>query len=158
MWRARVPPPARRTTWMPCFRASTISSRIGNSAARPRSRMLWPPIFTTLTSGITAVGRYSKVSWPVSVDDDSSESMVRRSDILDALLHDDGADVLAAQRARELATLEAVDDDDALAVLRRLECLVELEVEDVLLRHPLRELVERDLAEQLRVGVLLRIL
>ena len=41
----------------PSFRAATISSRIGNSAARPRSRMLWPPILTTLTSGITAVGR-----------------------------------------------------------------------------------------------------
>src|SRR5688572_11182609 len=120
MWRARVPPPASSTTWMPSFRAATISSRIGNTAARPRSRMLWPPILTTLTSGITAVGLYSKLSCePVNDEPESDDSIVRRS-ATGGLLDDHGADVFAGECARELPRHEAVDDHDALEVLRGL--------------------------------------
>src|SRR5262249_8203010 len=45
-------------------RLATISSTTGATAARPRSMMLWPPIFTTLTQGRMAkLGVRSVASW-----------------------------------------------------------------------------------------------
>src|SRR5690242_7909707 len=50
MCRARVPAPVPRIIlWR--SRLETISSTTGQTAPRPRSMMLWPPIFTTFTQG-----------------------------------------------------------------------------------------------------------
>ena len=113
MWRARVPPPAARRPGCRVLRAATISSRIGNSAARPRSRIDWPPILTTLTSGMTRDGAVVDAvgAAPVSVEparrglDGAALGVIGQ-----ASLRDDGADVLAGERARQLAAAEAVDD------------------------------------------------
>src|SRR5262245_38859148 len=159
MWRARVPPPARMTICTPSRRASTISSRIGKSAARPRSITLCPPILTTRTSGMTATGRYSTDDGvaPVSVDADKADAMLRRS-ATGHLAGDHGADILAGERARELPGLEPVHDHDPRDVLGLRPGPVQLVVEDVLGRHAREQLAERDLRDVLRVGVLLRVL
>src|ERR1700722_8647396 len=136
---------------------------MGKSAFRPRSMIDCPPTLMTLVSGIIATTSWSNPFRPVDVSADSPSafSMTWRAPgglAMRRLLLDDGPGALARQRARELPALQAVHDLDPLDVPRRLPHLEELAVENQLLGHVGLERVERDVLDELRVGVLLGVL
>src|SRR5262245_37036128 len=134
-------------------RSSSTSGRI---ASWPRSMMERPPIFTTCTQGSSRIGR-SPATGPVR----SRSSRAWRASgeatcliwlsamaMLSSARSDDGADVLAGERAGQSAGDEAIHDLHLADVAGRGEQIEHRELEDRVLQPPCLHLGHRDLWDE----------
>src|SRR5271169_466847 len=129
------------------------SSTMGRIASAPRSMIERPPIFTTCTQGRSRMGRppatgrvrsESSRVWRAS-GEATCLAVLERSVMSASLRGDDGAHMLAGERAGQVARDEAVHDLDLVDVTRRLEKIEHGEFEDRIVQ-PLRlHLIDGDL-------------
>src|ERR1700733_11039663 len=132
------------------LRSSSTSGRI---ASAPRSMIERPPIFTTCTQGKSLIGRppatgrvrlESRSVWRASGDATCLAELAGSVIGLISLRADDGAHMLAGERAGQVAPDEAVHDLHLVNVTPRLEEIEHRELEDRIVQ-PLRlHLVDRD--------------
>src|SRR5215813_8759103 len=95
------------------------SSTSGRIASWPRSMMERPPIFTTCSQGSSLIGRVpatgrvrlpSSRVWRASGEATCLMSLVSAMVVVLLARGDDGADVLAGERAGQIAGDQAIDD------------------------------------------------
>src|SRR5215471_9102314 len=131
-------------------RSSATSGRI---ASWPRSMMERPPIFTTCTHGTSLIGRApatgrvrlpSSRVWRASGEATCLISLVSAMMKFSSARGDDGADMLAGERAGQIAGNEAVDDLHLAHVARRGEEIEHREFEDRVLQPLGLHLGDRD--------------
>src|ERR1700679_3644368 len=147
------------------FITSRSSSTIGRIASAPRSMIERPPIFTTCTQGRSRIGRppatgrvrsESSSVWRASGEATCLAESVR-SVMSISLRGDDGADMLAGERAGQVARDEAVHDLHLVDVTRRLEKIEHGEFEDRIVQALRLHLVDGDLGYEFRVLRRLRV-